>query len=126
MGNEFEEEKSSKSNGVVSNTRIEREFLPPPPPPPPRKNYMDSKEKQGPIVVASAEEDIFLGEGTDYEVPGKETSQSPNYEDMEESPRNKDKVSYFSEPAFGPALPSGPPQNWEDVVNYRSSFLTLA
>lgn len=91
----------------------------PPPPPPPRKNHIDSREKQGPIVATAAaeEEDIFVGEGIDYEVPGKEMSQSPISEDMEESPRNKEKVSYFSEPAYGPVPPPEPPQSWQDMVS---------
>ncbi|KAK4853364.1 hypothetical protein QYF36_007998 [Acer negundo] len=118
--NEFDEEdKSSKPNGGIANYRTERETLPPPPPPP-RKNHIDSREKQGPIVATAAaeEEDIFVGEGIDYEVPGKEMSQSPNSEDMEESPRNKEKVSHFSEPAYGPVPPPEPPQSWQDMNGY--------
>ncbi|KAK2645111.1 hypothetical protein Ddye_020306 [Dipteronia dyeriana] len=119
--NEFDEEDmSSKHNGGISNYRTERVILPPPPPPP-RKNHIDSIEKQGPIVATAAadEEDIFVGEGIDYEVPGKEMSQSPISEDMEESPRNKEKVSYFSEPAFGPVPPPPePPQSWQDMNGY--------
>ncbi|KAL5786518.1 hypothetical protein ACOSQ2_008910 [Xanthoceras sorbifolium] len=118
LSNDYDEEdKSSKPNGGISNTRAEREILPPPPPPP-RKNHIDSREKQGPIVARAEEEDIFVGEGVEYEVPGKEMSQSPISEDMEESPRIKEKVSYFSEPAYGPVPPSEPPQNWQDMNGY--------
>ncbi|KAL5850749.1 hypothetical protein ACOSQ4_008762 [Xanthoceras sorbifolium] len=118
LSNDYDEEdKSSKPNGGISNTRAEREILPPPPPPP-RKNHMDSREKQGPIVARAEEEDIFVGEGVEYEVPGKEMSQSPISEDMEESPRIKEKVSYFSEPAYGPVPPSEPPQSWQDMNGY--------
>ncbi|KAH7574507.1 hypothetical protein JRO89_XS03G0304600 [Xanthoceras sorbifolium] len=118
LSNDYDEEdKSSKPNGGISNTRAEREILPPPPPPP-RKNHIDSREKQGPIVARAEEEDIFVGEGVEYEVPGKEMSQSPISEDMEESPRIKEKVSYFSEPAYGPVPPSEPPQSWQDMNGY--------
>ncbi|GMY18613.1 suppressor of mec-8 and unc-52 protein homolog 2-like [Fagus crenata] len=106
-----EEDKPSKPNGGMSKNQTESEFVPPPPPPL-RKNHLDSREKQGPIV-AKAEEDIFVGEGVDYAIPGKDLSQSPLSEDMEESPRNKSKTSYFAEPAYGPVQPSGLPQEWQ-------------
>ncbi|KAK1425205.1 hypothetical protein QVD17_20552 [Tagetes erecta] len=92
------DEKSSKPNASKHHT--EREFLPPPPPPPKRN---DSEAK----VARNEEDDIFVGEGTDYAVPSKDTSQSPLSEDMEESPRRKEEgVSYFDEPAYGPVPPT--------------------
>lgn len=57
-----------------------------------------------------------MGAGVDYTVPGKDMSQSPVSEDMEESPRNKEKVSYFSESVYGPVPPADPPQAWQDMV----------
>ena len=81
-----------------------------------RKNHLDSREKQGP-TVARAEEDIFVGEGVDYAIPGKDLSQSPLSKDMEESPRNKSKTSYFAEPAYGPVQPPGLPQEWQGMVS---------
>ncbi|KAJ0089549.1 hypothetical protein Patl1_13682 [Pistacia atlantica] len=117
VGNEYDEDdKPSKPNGGIPNNRTEREILPPPPPPP-RKSHTDSIENQGPAVARTEEEDIFMGDGVDYEVPGKDMSQSPVSEDMEESPRNKEKVSYFSEPAYGPVPPAAP-QGWEDMNGY--------
>lgn len=116
IGNEYDEDdKPLKPNGGVLNNRTEREILPPPPPLP-RKSHVDSREKQGPAVARAEEEDIFVGDGIYYEVPGKDISQSPVSEDMEESPRNKEKVSYFNEPAYGPAPPAAP-QGWQDMVS---------
>ncbi|GLT74229.1 hypothetical protein SLA2020_460370 [Shorea laevis] len=113
LGNEYdEEEKPSKLNGGIPNNRTEREVLPPPPPPP-RKNNLDSREKQGPSIAREEEDDIFVGDGTDYAVLGKDINQSPLSEDMEESPRNKEKVSYFTEPTYGPVPPTGAPQEWQ-------------
>lgn len=96
--------------------QTEREFVPPPPPPP-RKSHIDSREKQGPAAARAVEEDIFVGDGVDYPIPGKDLSQSPLSEDMEESPRNKEKLSYFTEPAYGPVPPSGLPEEWNGMVS---------
>ncbi|XP_050260571.1 suppressor of mec-8 and unc-52 protein homolog 2 [Quercus robur] len=121
-GNEYDEEdKPSKPNGGMSKNPTESELLPPPPPPPPpplRKNHLDSREKQGPAVARAEDDDIFVGEGVDYAIPGKDLSQSPLSEDMEESPRNKEKPSYFTEPAYGPVQPSGLPQEWQGTNGY--------
>lgn len=110
-----EEDKGSKANGGISNGRTDREVLPPPPPLP-RRNHIDSREKEGPTAARAEDDDIFVGEGVEYEVPGKDIGQSPISEDMEESPRNKEKVSYFTEPAYDAVQPSGPPQTWQDMV----------
>lgn len=113
-----EEDKPSKPNGGgMSKNQTESEFVPLPPPPL-RKNHFDSREKQGPTVARAEEEDIFVGEGVDYAIPGKDLSQSPLSEDMEESPRNKSKTSYFAEPAYGPVQPSGLPQEWQGTNGY--------
>uniref|UniRef100_A0A2P2L601 Suppressor of mec-8 and unc-52 protein homolog 2 n=2 Tax=Rhizophora mucronata TaxID=61149 RepID=A0A2P2L601_RHIMU len=112
-----EEDKPSKPNGTFSSSRTEKEIVLPPPPPP-KKNLPDPLEKRVPIVARAEEDDIFVGDGVDYTVPGKDTSQSPISEDMEESPRNKEKVSYFSEPAYVSVPPSGPPQEWQDLNGY--------
>ncbi|KAK4774300.1 hypothetical protein SAY86_009235 [Trapa natans] len=110
------EHKARSENGIsISTTEEQVEFLPPPPP---RPNIVDTREKQAPAVARAEEDDIFVGEGVDYSVPGKDLSQSPLSEDMEESPRNKEKVSYFTEPAYGPVPPSGLPQEWQDVNGY--------
>lgn len=130
----------------VIKKQIDREILPPPPPPI-KKNPPDSREKQGPTVARVEEEDIFVGDGTEYVVPTKDMSQSPISEDMDESPRNKVRTSYFdgpaygpvppSEPAYGPVPPSGPaygpippsepaygpvppsePHDWQTMVSY--------
>lgn len=112
-----EDNKSSKPNASVLNSIAEREILPPPPPPP-KKNQPDSQENQGPTVARDEENDIFVGAGIDYTAPGNDISQSPISEDMEESPRNKERVSYFNEPAYGPVPPSGPSQEWQDLSGY--------
>ncbi|KAF3439742.1 hypothetical protein FNV43_RR18020 [Rhamnella rubrinervis] len=117
IGNDYgEEDKPSKPAGGMSKNQIERNMLPPPPPPPLRKNHIDSK--QGPAVARTDEDDIFVGDGIDYTVPGKDLSQSPLSEDMEESPRNKEKGSYFAEPAYGPVPPSSLPQEWQETNGY--------
>ncbi|KAL6331136.1 hypothetical protein AAG906_009564 [Vitis piasezkii] len=116
VGNEFDEEKKpSKLDGGMSKNQTERESLPPPLPP--RKNYVDSREKHGPSVARSEQDDIFVGDGVEYDIPSKDMSQSPVSEDMEESPRNKERISYLSEPAYGPVPPSEP-QEWQQTNGY--------
>ena len=62
-------------------------------------------------------DDIFEGVGSDY-VPSIEV-QSPESEDMEESPRDNERQSYFSE-HYGPAPPTQDVgqvgQGWEHQV----------
>ncbi|XP_050366974.1 suppressor of mec-8 and unc-52 protein homolog 2 isoform X2 [Argentina anserina] len=115
VGNGFvEADKLSKPDiGVVKN-ETKREILPPPPPLP-RNTNIDSKEKQGPTVARADEDDIFVGDGVDYAIPGEDLTQSPLSEDMEESPRNREKVSYFDEPAYGPVQPYGLPNEWQET-----------
>lgn len=116
VGNGYgEEDKPSKPDIGVAKNEMKRDILPPPPPLP-RKNHIDSKEKQGPTIARADEDDIFVGDGVDYAIPGKDLSQSPLSEDMEESPRNKEKVSYFDEPAYGPVQPYGLPHEWQETV----------
>ncbi|KAF8032636.1 hypothetical protein BT93_D1532 [Corymbia citriodora subsp. variegata] len=119
LSNGIEEHKTRSDNGVSKN-QTEKESLPPPPPLP-RKIHVESMEKQGPAVAREEEDDIFVGEGVDYAIPGKDSNQSPLSEDMEESPRNKEKVSYFSEPAYGPVPPSLPPQEWQEINGYDAT-----
>lgn len=98
----------------MSKNQTKRESLPPPLPP--RKNHVDSREKHGPSVARSEQDDIFVGDGVEYDIPSKDMSQSPVSEDMEESPRNKERISYFSEPAYGPVPPSDA-QEWQQTVS---------
>ncbi|KAM2313858.1 hypothetical protein ACFX1S_026957 [Malus domestica] len=125
VGNEYAgEDKPLKPDVGISKNGTKREILPPPPPPPPRKNHIDSKAPQGPTVARVDEDDIFVGDGVDYVVPGKDLSLSPLSEDMEESPRNKERVSYFDEPAYGPVQPVQPygvPQEWQDMNGYDAA-----
>ncbi|XWS72327.1 hypothetical protein CRYUN_Cryun02cG0030400 [Craigia yunnanensis] len=89
LGNDYDEEdKPSKPNDGMSNGRTEKEILPPPPPPP-RKDLLDSRERQGLTVARAEEDDIFVGDGVDYNSPGKDVIPSPLSEDMEESPQGK-------------------------------------
>lgn len=116
LGNGYEEHKPVPENGVSkSQTERERDL---PPPPPPRKNHIDSKEKPISAVARVDEDDIFVGDGVDYSIPSKDPNQSPLSEDMEESPRNKERVSYFAEPTYGPVPPSVP-QEWQDMVSFK-------
>jgi IK cytokine len=102
---------------VISKNKAERDVVLPPPPPL-RKNPTDSRENQGPTVARVEEDDIFVGDGVDYVVPGKDETQSPLSEDMEESPRIKEKTSYFTEPAYGPVPPTETalPPEWQEPV----------
>ncbi|KAL3825482.1 hypothetical protein ACJIZ3_021511 [Penstemon smallii] len=115
----------SASNGYEEHERITKsdplknqnggEILPPPPPLP--KNYHPEKQ---PTAVRTEEDDIFVGEGVDYSIPSKDMSQSPISEDMEESPRNKEKTSYFAEPAYGPVPPTDLSHGWQEANGYDS------
>lgn len=116
---EEEEEKRSKPEVGMLKNPTDREILPPPPPL--RKD--DPKPTQLPLVARVEEDDIFVGDGIDYEVPGKDNmSQSPIVEDMIESPKSKDRSSYFNEPAYGPVPPSEPYQQWTQTVRYDKFF----
>jgi len=119
IGSEYDEDvRMPKPDGELSRYKIDREKLPPPPPPPLKKGHPDSKEKQGPAVPRTEEDDIFVGDGIDYSIPSKDMSQSPVSEDMEESPRNKEGISYFNEPAYGPVPPSEPSHDWQQMGGY--------
>ncbi|KAJ0861143.1 putative protein RED [Helianthus annuus] len=105
------DEKSSKLDATKHHT--ERESLPPPPPP--KRNDSDAK------VARVEEDDIFVGEGTDYAIPSKDMSHSPLSEDMEESPRRKEERGpYFDEPAYGPAVP--PSHDWDQINGYQGEW----
>ncbi|KAK9673317.1 hypothetical protein RND81_12G160200 [Saponaria officinalis] len=109
------DEKLYKANGPsIKNPNGENL---PPPPPLPRNANLDSIEKHVPPVSRTEDDDIFVGDGVDYEVPSKDMSQSPISEDMEESPRNKERGPYFSEPVYGPVPPSDPLQDWNQQPN---------
>ncbi|XP_031382592.1 suppressor of mec-8 and unc-52 protein homolog 2 [Punica granatum] len=117
FGNGLDDEHKARPENGISRNTTEKQIAAPPPPPP-ISNHVDTGENQGPVVARADEDDIFVGDGVDYSIPGKDLSQSPVSEDMEESPRNKEKVSYFSEPAYGPVPPTGLPQEWQDVNGY--------
>ncbi|KAK9948162.1 hypothetical protein M0R45_003750 [Rubus argutus] len=57
--------------------------------------------------------------GVDYAIPGKDLSQSPLSEDMEESPQEQGKSFLFDEPAYGPVQPYGLPHEWQETNGYR-------
>lgn len=117
--NGYDDEKISR--GDVLKSQNGKEILPPPPSPP-RRNVPD----RGPTAARAEEEDIFVGDGVEYSVPGKDMSQSPVSEDMEESPRNKERTSYFTEPTYGPVPPSDPSQGWQQVVSLLSFSSVLS
>ncbi|VVB09074.1 unnamed protein product [Arabis nemorensis] len=113
-----EDNNQSKIENGSSGNMIEKEVLPPPPPLPPVISQTDlSKKQELPTVDRTDDDDIFVGDGVDYTVPGKDVTQSPISEDMEESPRDKERVSYFAEPAYGPVQPSAG-QEWQDMSGY--------
>ncbi|KAI3902158.1 hypothetical protein MKW92_040994 [Papaver armeniacum] len=126
LANDYDEdEKPSLPERGMPNHRNEMEILPPPPPLP--RNFAGKIEKTVPIVARVEEEDIFVGEGVDYAVPTNDMSPAAS-EDMEESPRDRDRPSYFNEPEYGPVAPPpeyGPvapppehPQNWQQMNGY--------
>lgn len=109
---DYDVEKFSKPDAPKHHT--EKEFLPPPP----KRNDSDVKEILGPAVARIEEDDIFVGEGTDYAIPSKDMSQSPLSDGMEESPQRNEKTSYFDEPAYGPVPPSESSHEWQQTNGY--------
>uniref|UniRef100_A0A1D1Z1R3 Protein Red n=1 Tax=Anthurium amnicola TaxID=1678845 RepID=A0A1D1Z1R3_9ARAE len=114
LANDYDEDDKTRQheNGVKKH-ETERGTLPAPP----NKNHVDVREKLLPPVARAEVEDIFVGDGVDYAIPGKDANHSPLSEDMEESPRNKERQSYFSEHVYGP-VPPEPPQAWESTNGY--------
>jgi IK cytokine len=107
----------SQTNGSALKNQSEKDM---PPPPPPRSSNYNGTEKQSVPIARVDDDDIFVGDGVGYSVPNKEMSQSPVSEDMEESPRNQQKQSYFTEPMYGPVPPSEPDQTWQQLVSQCS------
>lgn len=113
-----EDPRVSNPESEILKNKSERENLLPLPPPPPLKSaHTIPKENLGPADARADEDDIFVGDGIDYSIPNKDMSQSPVSEDMEESPRNKERASYF-EPVYGPVPPSAPSQDWQQMNGY--------
>jgi IK cytokine len=108
--------KPTQTNGSGLKHKSEKN-MPLPPPPPPRSNNSNGKEKQSVPLARADDDDIFVGDGVDYFVPNKEMSQSPVSEDMDESPHDHQKQSYFAEPMYGPVPPSEPAQAWQQPVS---------
>ena len=106
--------KPSQTNGSALKHQSQKDM--PPPPAPPRNNYFNGNEKQSAPVARADDNDIFVGDGVDYSAPNKEMSQSPVSEDMDESPHNHQKQTYFTEPMYGPIPPSEPAQAWQQPV----------
>ncbi|CAH8361467.1 unnamed protein product [Eruca vesicaria subsp. sativa] len=119
----YDEDNNQSKIENESKNISEREILPPPPPLPAGINHMDLSNKQEvPPVARTDEDDIFVGDGVDYAVPGKDVTLSPISEDMEESPRDKEKVTYFAEPVYGPVQPTAG-QEWQDILcTFQSGY----
>lgn len=117
VGNGYDkEDKLAKVEGVGTKYHTEREPILPPPPPM-KKNPIISRENQGPAVAREEDDEIFVGEGVNYEIPGPP---SPVSEDMEESPKNKERPQYFAEPEPEPIYGPIPPvmdQGWQETVS---------
>jgi hypothetical protein len=103
----------------------DREILPPPPPLPPSHRFAEMRDSVPTAQAAISnpqllpppprDDDIFEGVGTDY-VPTVRESDSPQSEDMEESPgRDNERPSYFSE-HYGPMPPQDANQGWQHQV----------
>lgn len=87
------------------------------PPPARHKRSVDTKDKNSLPIARVEEDDIFVGDGVSYTVPSKDLSQSPISEDMDESPRVREKQSYFGEPVYGPIPPPETAQTWQQTVS---------
>lgn len=116
-GNDYEKQPNTADGH--SKRHLNKEMLPPPPPLP-RKGHTEAKEQQQLSVNAHNEEDdIFEGVGTDYVVRGRNESQSPFSEDMEESPRDGESQPFFNDPVYGPAPPTDMTgQDWQQQGGY--------
>jgi len=117
--------KPSQTNGSALKHQSQKD-MPPPPPPPRRDNNFNGNEKQSAPVARADDDDIFVGDGVDYSVPNKEMSQSPVSEDMDESPHNHQKQTYFTEPMYGPIPPSEPAQAWQQPNGYDAVQAQMA
>ncbi|PKA51218.1 hypothetical protein AXF42_Ash010658 [Apostasia shenzhenica] len=113
LGKTVGDDKPMQSNGGVPKPYPEKDTLPPPPP-----RNGDAKEKQASTVARTIEDDIFVGDGIAYSVPNKDMSQSPVSEDMEESPRNRERLTYFNEPVYGPVPPPESAPAWQQMNGY--------
>ncbi|KAJ1274188.1 hypothetical protein BS78_05G044000 [Paspalum vaginatum] len=124
-GGDYDEAvRPSQTNGSALKHQSD---MPPPPAPPPQKNNFNGKEKQSAPIARADDDDIFVGDGVDYSVPNKEMSQSPVSEDMDESPHNHQKQSYFTEqPMYGPVPPSEPAQAWQQPNGYDAVQTQMA
>ncbi|XP_042437663.1 suppressor of mec-8 and unc-52 protein homolog 2-like [Zingiber officinale] len=111
IANGHDEEKPSQHSTDISKLHYEREM----PPPARQKRSVETKDKNSLPIARVAEDDIFVGDGVDYSVPSKDLSQSPISEDMDESPRVREKQSYFSEPVYGPIPPPETDQTWQQT-----------
>ncbi|WOK93801.1 suppressor of mec-8 and unc-52 protein [Canna indica] len=114
FANGHDKEKPGQNINDIAKPHPEREM----PPPARRKSNVDAKERKLIPVARTEEDDIFVGDGVDYSIPSKEMSQSPVSEDMEESPRVREKQSYFSEPVYGPVPPPESAQTWQQTNGY--------
>lgn len=112
IANGHDEEKPGQHSSDIRKPHPQREMAPAH-----RKNNVDAKEKKSLPIARIEADDIFLGDGVDYAVPSKDMSQSPVSEDMEESPRIREKQSYFSEPVYGPIPPPETAQAWQQTVS---------
>lgn len=74
IGNGYEDdEKPSQHDGQTSKHQADGEALHAPS----HKNCIDSREKQAPALARVEDDDIFVRDGIDYAVPGKEVNDSP-------------------------------------------------
>lgn len=112
IANGHDEEKPGQHSSDIRKPHPQREMAPAH-----RKSNVDAKEKKSLPIARIEVDDIFLGDGVDYVVPSKDMSQSPVSEDMEESPRIREKQSYFSEPVYGPIPPPETAQAWQQTVS---------
>ena len=108
-------DESVKPSQINGSTLKHQSDMPPPPAPPPRNNNFNGKEKQLVPIARADDDDIFVGDGVDYSVPNKEMSQSP-VSDMDESPPNHQRQSYFTEPTYGPIPTPEPAQDQQQTV----------
>ncbi|KAJ6853085.1 suppressor of mec-8 and unc-52 protein-like protein 2 [Iris pallida] len=100
VSNDYDEdEKPAKPNGSISKLLQKERFCH-------HRLHAGAhlrQRKSSPLLLLELQRRTYLSGGVDYSIPSKDMSQSPPVsDDMEESPRNRDKQSYFNEPVYGP------------------------
>ncbi|CAA6664592.1 unnamed protein product [Spirodela intermedia] len=104
LGIDFEEDEKARlpESGVKKHEEAERESLPPPP----QMSHLDVRDRQAPPSAREDDDDIFVGYGVDYAVPGNGPNQSPCQRTWRSPPGT----------GSGSHISLSPPMNGYDVI----------